>query len=274
MENDLTTKTITDQMINTTSALPTNNFDKLSIDRRHSIDKSTHHLLYKSISSFESSSPPAVKPIGKIFNLIPRLVRSNNSSPLNGTSSRNKEPRFIPFEPYKAAINPIIPYKKPQNKIKLNNKNNLDLSVLVTQMSQVTSTELNNIVAVLDEVSDKEKHQQDHDKQLLEMKKERDYYANQLKFQVSVNSELKNLLVASIGEDLQTRVNVLTEDKLQLARALLNTAENLSSHTVMRFFLLFFCHSSLFVFSCFPRNKWNTSLDKAKYGAANSWPAH
>lgn len=46
-----------------------------------------------------------------------------------------------------------------------------------------------------------------------------------------MNSELKNLLVAAVGEDLQTRVNLLTEDKLQLARALLSSATEHSSHT-------------------------------------------
>lgn len=47
---------------------------------------------------------------------------------------------------------------------------------------------------------------------------------------IQVNGELKNLLVAAVGEDLQTRVHLLTEDKLQLARALLNSAQNLSTH--------------------------------------------
>ena len=41
---------------------------------------------------------------------------------------------------------------------------------------------------------------------------------------------MKNLLVAAVGEDLQTRVHLLTEDKLQLARALLNSAQHLSTH--------------------------------------------
>lgn len=70
-----------------------------------------------------------------------------------------------------------------------------------------------------------------YERRLADMKKERDSFECQLKFQVQVNSELKNLLVAAVGEDLQTHVNVLTEDKLQLARALLSSAQNLSTHT-------------------------------------------
>lgn len=75
------------------------------------------------------------------------------------------------------------------------------------------------------------KQKEADEKQIVELKKERDYFESQLKFQAQVNSELKNLLVAAVGEDLQTKVNVLTEDKLQLARALLNSAHNLSTHT-------------------------------------------
>lgn len=45
-----------------------------------------------------------------------------------------------------------------------------------------------------------------------------------------MNGELKTLLVAAVGEDLETRVQHLTEDKLQLARALLNSANHLTSH--------------------------------------------
>lgn len=45
-----------------------------------------------------------------------------------------------------------------------------------------------------------------------------------------MNGELKNLLVAAMGEDLQTRVHLLTEDKLQLSQALLNSAKHLNTH--------------------------------------------
>lgn len=45
-----------------------------------------------------------------------------------------------------------------------------------------------------------------------------------------MNGELKNLLVASVGEDMETRVHILTEDKLHLARALLNSAQKLNTH--------------------------------------------
>lgn len=170
-------------------------------------------------------------PKGKIFNLIPKLIVSNRR-----TQNLNKrEPRFVPFEPYKAAVNPIIPYKKVNLHPKID-RNNLDLNVLISQMSEMKASEMNSPaldkrIISLGALSTPGIETQALQKEIQELKKERDYYNKELKFQCQVNSELKKLLVAAVGEDIQTKVNVLTEDKLQLARALLDTAQNLSSHT-------------------------------------------
>lgn len=122
-----------------------------------------------------------------------------------------------------------MPPKRPR-KQHINRKNNLDLNVLVSQVSSMTTNELNNL-NVASGCTNDAKRRASTETELEKLRKERDYFESQLKFQAQVNSELKNLLVAAVGEDLQTRVNVLTEDKLQLARALLNSAHNLSSHT-------------------------------------------
>lgn len=129
-------------------------------------------------------------------------------------------------------VNPIIPIKRSA-KPRINRKNNLNLSVLVSHVSSMTTNELANLNTATDEIvkGTASKQISSYETQLSELKKDRDYFEAQLKFQVQVNSELKNLLVAAVGEDLQTKVNVLTEDKLQLARALLNSAHNLSTHT-------------------------------------------
>lgn len=172
-----------------------------------------------------SASLPPTVPKGKIFNLVPKLVHTTRTN----SSLKSKEPKFVPFEPYKGAVNPIIPFKNNENRIKvISDKNNLDLSVLVSQMSTLTNKELR---AMEGDKQEFDAEKQKYEKQIDELKKERDYYQSQLKFQAQVNSELKNLLVAAVGEDLQTKVNVLTEDKLHLARKLLSSAENLSSHT-------------------------------------------
>lgn len=41
------------------------------------------------------------------------------------------------------------------------------------------------------------------------------------------------MLVASMGEDLKTTVQMLTDDKQQLTSALLNSAQHLSTHQVI-----------------------------------------
>lgn len=124
----------------------------------------------------------------------------------------------------------MIPEKSPK-KLRINKKNNLDLNTLVSHVANIKTNEFSNMT-VNDSASDTVASQQKmYEQQIAELKKERDSFDSQLKFQVQVNSELKNLLVAAVGEDLQTRVNVLTEDKLQLARALLSSAHNISTHT-------------------------------------------
>ncbi|XP_059612145.1 uncharacterized protein LOC132258718 [Phlebotomus argentipes] len=174
-------------------------------------------------------------PVGKIFNLVPHLVHSASRSPGFG---RNKEPRFVPFEPYKGAVTPIIPFRK-QPVFRGRSRNNLDLGVLVSQLSDIKACELMQLQGsggmpeggLSGCMSDSEAKIHALEVQVKELKKEKEYFESQLKFQVQVNSELKNLLVAAVGEDIQTRVNVLTEDKLQLARALLDSANNITTHT-------------------------------------------
>uniref|UniRef100_A0A182TUV5 3-hydroxyisobutyryl-CoA hydrolase, mitochondrial n=1 Tax=Anopheles melas TaxID=34690 RepID=A0A182TUV5_9DIPT len=177
-----------------------------------------------------NTSLAAVVPRGKVFNLVPRLVAPDGRPKL--ATMHSKEPKFVPFEPYKGAVTPIIPGRNSipggGSRVKLANRNNLDLSVLVSQMSTIADKELRTSAAP-SSVEDEER--QRYERELAELRKERDYFQGQLKFQAQVNAELKNLLVAAVGEDLQTKVNVLTEDKLHLARKLLNSAENLSSHT-------------------------------------------
>jgi hypothetical protein len=110
-------------------------------------------------------------------------------------------------------VNPILPYKKNENRVPSpSSRNNLDLNDLVKHMSvsvnkAMSSEELTSPLATL--------------------KKERDFFESQLKFQIQVNAELKGLLVHSIGEDLQAKVNNLTEDKMSYAKSLSTNTEQI-----------------------------------------------
>lgn len=48
---------------------------------------------------------PAKEPKGKIFYLVPHIVSTKKS-----TSLKSKEPKFVPFEPYKAAVSRTLNY--------------------------------------------------------------------------------------------------------------------------------------------------------------------
>lgn len=122
--------------------------------------------------------------------------------------------------------------KQMTKKQRNHRRNNLDLNTLVSHVSCLTTNEFKNmnLIGANEIKSEKAAQNLINERQIVDLKKERDSLDTQLKFQVQVNSELKNLLVAAVGEDLQTRVNVLTEDKLQLARALLNSAQNITTH--------------------------------------------
>lgn len=89
--------------------------------------------------------------------------------------------------------------EKSTKKHRCNRRNNLDLNTLVSHVSNLTTNELH---------SDTDKPSPDavtipeklvYEKQLSELKKDRDCVETQLKFQVQVNTELKNLLVAAVG---------------------------------------------------------------------------
>ncbi|XP_023296060.2 uncharacterized protein LOC111678861 [Lucilia cuprina] len=201
------------------------------------------HTLYRRPECITRSLKP-VLPKGELIMMKPRLVDPINSLPEH---KKNKPPKFIPYEPYTGAVNPIVPKQKsgmatPRTTlITKSNRNNLDIGILVNQMSSLRTQELQDVG--VDNKSNETETQSDGDvkqniqelvdlkEELRKIKEERDYFQGQFKFQTQVNAELKNLLVASVGEDLLTRVNVLTEDKLQLARALLDTANNLTTHT-------------------------------------------
>ncbi|CAK1543961.1 unnamed protein product [Leptosia nina] len=147
----------------------------------------------------------------------------------------SKTTKFVPYEPYPAAVKPINP--KTVLKSAKKSKNHMDLNTLVTQMSQM-NTNLNEFKPRVKHTSGSDKaaeecrptYTDEMQKKIDDLTKDNDSLNEQLKQQVQVNKELKTMLVASMGEDLETQVQSLTEDKKHLADALLNSAQHLSTH--------------------------------------------
>ncbi|KAK9307677.1 hypothetical protein QLX08_002083 [Tetragonisca angustula] len=190
-------------------------------------------LIYHPTNLKQLSSIPPVMPNGPIVNLIPRHVTSVKDEKHILNSLKSKEPKFIPYEPYKAAVNPIIPYEKKNKK---SQKGNVNVNMTVSQVAamKLHETKVSNDLKTVEKDKSVEsewlKEKKAYEGEIQKLKEENSQLENQLKFQAQVNGELKNLLVAAVGEDLETKVHLLTEDKLQLARALLNSAQHLSTH--------------------------------------------
>ncbi|XP_058795345.1 golgin-45 [Phymastichus coffea] len=186
-------------------------------------------LIYHPTNLKQNSTPP-VTPTGQIVNLVPKTITQIKKEKHILHSLKTKEPKFIPYEPYKAAVNPIVPFEKKKRR----SKNNLDINVMVSQLAHLKTEESikdkqkeHTSIHVDSEVENLKKQ---YEAEIHKLKDENCQLENQLKFQAQVNGELKNLLVAAVGEDLETRVHLLTEDKLQLSQALLNSAKHLSTH--------------------------------------------
>ncbi|KAK9871085.1 hypothetical protein WA026_011369 [Henosepilachna vigintioctopunctata] len=171
-------------------------------------------------------------PTTKIFKTIPKYIPNERRHP-KYLIRKPKEPKFIPYEPYKGAVQPITPRKRKPIVVKTS-KNNIEIQDLVSQMSDLRTAELakSNVENEDIVISKKEweKEKQNYQNDIKNLRESNSVLENQLKLQTQVNSELKTLLVAAVGEDLETRVQHLTEDKLQLARALLNSANHLTTH--------------------------------------------
>lgn len=119
---------------------------------------------------------------------------------------------------FQACVNPIIPSPHHHEKKIKQSKNNLQMNELMKHLKM--NTEISKRNSVISESDD--------------LKTQRDNLEKQLKFQIQVNAELKGLLVHCLGEDLQAKVNNLTEDKMKIANSLSSNTEKveyLSSQT-------------------------------------------
>lgn len=206
--------------------------DKVEIKQNRSRLGDT--LIYHPTNLKQSGSTPPVIPTGTIVNLVPKSISNINQEKRILHSLKLKEPKFVPYEPYKAAVNPIVPSEKRNKKLS-RKEPSMNLTVAQIAAMKISKTDARVNKPMKESERKVSEHEWDNEKSIYEseirkLKEENSQIETQLKFQAQVNGELKNLLVAAVGEDLETRVHLLTEDKLQLARALLNSAQHLSTH--------------------------------------------
>ncbi|XP_025204079.1 golgin-45 isoform X3 [Melanaphis sacchari] len=131
----------------------------------------------------------------------------------NIKKSPDKEPKFVPYEPYKAAVRSIVP-ELGQPSVAIF-KRRLSTASNCSKTSNVTEDKEDMLTVLTQEKKNLEKEIDKLNKQIANMDL-------QMGSQAQVNNELKNMLVASIGEDIEAKIQMLTEDKVLLAHKLLN----------------------------------------------------
>lgn len=154
---------------------------------------------------------PPVVPQSPLVAEKPKVFPKGSYPP---SHRKNKEPRFVPYEPYKGAVTSMegkkvkCPERQPSSSKLVENEVFLPDQVVTDSQVTEMSPELQQNYRCMLDVKEKE----------IEMLKEKlEQSDKQLKIQTKVNEEVKRLLVASVGEDIEARVDFLTQDKARLA---------------------------------------------------------
>lgn len=132
------------------------------------------------------------QPTGKIIPIVPKYVPSMKKTKY--LIRKPKEPKFVPYEPYKCAMEPILQKKKQVKVITKRDKNNVDIQDLVTQMShmRMQMMEKAKVEAIVTNEplitkSEWKKSKQAYETDIKNLKETNAHLENQLKFQAQVN---------------------------------------------------------------------------------------
>jgi len=134
------------------------------------------------------------------------------------SGKRMKEPKFVPYEPYKGAVAFM-----EKNVMKGGDRKLSRTSRSTSVESEVFSNKIDSngepsTEPISDELKSNYRAMLDvKEKEIQALRENLDTAEKQLKIQSKVNTEIKKLLVASVGEDIEARVDFLTQDKARLA---------------------------------------------------------
>ncbi|XGW16337.1 hypothetical protein V3C99_001642 [Haemonchus contortus] len=144
----------------------------------------------------------------------------NGAEKLQKASTKMKKPRFVPWEPFRAAPSADrkgqVPMEMPEL-IPYPTKLDEDSDRCSSIGERLVDTRRNRTNEKDCDRSEKEIYLE---KQLAELKSE-------LEIERKLNSELKRLMVATISDELQGQVEALTEDKIRLAHRVEEYTERL-----------------------------------------------
>lgn len=133
-----------------------------------------------------------VIPKGKVIHAVPKYSPSKRAQSKYLTA-KPKDPKFVPYEPYKGAVEPIIKTPKVSSKTPIKNKNNIDIQDLVKQMAQIR-TDWHEVVNIKEEKHQKEfipmtqweEKKVEFETDIKNLRETNAHLENQLKFQAQV----------------------------------------------------------------------------------------
>lgn len=145
-------------------------------------------LIYYPKNLKQSVLTAPVIPTGTIVNLIPKNITATKGKRQILNSLKTKEPKFVPYEPYKAAVNPIVPAEKKNKK---HSKWDTNINVAATEVAKLKISDTNvekerDIERDKKEESNWDKEKRNYETEIQKLKEENSQLENQLKFQAQV----------------------------------------------------------------------------------------
>jgi len=146
---------------------------------------------------------------------------------------KDKGPKFVPYEPYKAAVTPMVATAKAKAKVQAS-QGALPVKGIIAPREE-DKEELKSQQELASRASSSENNggnvkeeDVERDSTIADLRRELEERDKQLRIQTQVNTEVKRLLVASVGEDIEAKVDFLTQDKARLSADIRQYATKIS----------------------------------------------
>jgi len=147
-------------------------------------------LIYHPTNLKQLGSTTPVTPTGTIVNLVPKNISNVKQERRILHTLKSKEPKFVPYEPYKAAVNPIVPFEKKNKKLSRNetSMNAATVAQLAALKIQDNNTRTTDCVGGKEEKLSEEWNNEKrmYEAEVRKLKEENSQLETQLKFQAQV----------------------------------------------------------------------------------------
>jgi len=175
---------------------------------------------------------PTKTTLYKMASVHPPARKSNSVG-----AKKDKGPKFVPYEPYKAAVTPMVAAAK-KSKVKI--PGTLSKKCIPAQVEDAEAELKSPNRDTKPELASQQSTPNEklpllsrhvvveRDSEMASLRRELDERDKQLKIQKQVNTEVKRLLVASVGEDIEAKVDFLTQDKARLSADIRQFATKIS----------------------------------------------